>query len=76
MQQCPKCKADALHRSHTKNFLEAWLKTLTSKRPHRCQRCGWRGWGEETTPRFDVDHVRRSQKAVVPEPPDVDLTNL
>jgi predicted Zn-ribbon and HTH transcriptional regulator len=76
MQQCPKCKSGAVHRSHTKSWLESWRKALTTKRPHRCQKCGWRGWGEETIRRFDADHVRKSEKAVTSDPSDVDLSKL
>jgi predicted RNA-binding Zn-ribbon protein involved in translation (DUF1610 family) len=76
MQQCPKCQSSSIHRSHTRNLMESWRKAFTTKRPHRCQRCGWRGWGEETTPKFDPDRIRRSEEAVVPEPADVDLNKL
>jgi predicted Zn-ribbon and HTH transcriptional regulator len=76
MQQCPKCKSDAVHRSHTKNFLESWKKMLTTKRPHRCQKCGWRGWGEETAPKFDADQARKAERSVVPERHDIDLSTF
>jgi hypothetical protein len=49
---------------------------FTTKRPHRCQRCGWRGWGEESIRQFDADRVRKSEKAVASDPPDVDLSKL
>jgi hypothetical protein len=56
-------------------MFESWRKALTSKRPHRCQRCGWRGWGEESVPKFDAADVRRSEQAIGPDT-DVDLSKL
>jgi hypothetical protein len=41
---CPSCRSLAVHRSHARRFLERLRKKLTSKRPYRCQECGWRGW--------------------------------
>jgi hypothetical protein len=41
-RRCRKC-GGVLMRSKSRG-LEAFLKLLTRRRPHRCRRCGWRGW--------------------------------
>jgi predicted RNA-binding Zn-ribbon protein involved in translation (DUF1610 family) len=76
MQQCPKCKSTSIHRSHTRNWLESFRKAMTSNRPHRCQKCGWRGWGQESVPKFDDAQARRAEQAVVAQAADVDLSKL
>jgi hypothetical protein len=76
MQQCPKCKSASIRRSQTRHWWESWHKTFTIMRPHRCQGCGWRGWGEESMPRVDADRVRFFEQAIVSETPPVDLKNL
>ena len=48
MQQCPKCGSPRIHRSRSRSVIEHIRKAVTSKRPHRCHACGWRGWGVET----------------------------
>jgi hypothetical protein len=47
VRNCPKCGSPRVHRSHSRNTWERLRKIVTSKRPHRCQACGWRGWGHE-----------------------------
>jgi len=76
MQQCPKCQSDSIHRSQTQYWWESLRKTATTLRPHRCQRCGWRGWGEESLPKVDANRVRLSEWAITAETVPVDLTNL
>ncbi len=41
---CPKCGEFVLYRSRARTLGESLKKRLTSKRPYRCHRCGWRGW--------------------------------
>jgi hypothetical protein len=48
VRQCPKCGSPRIHRSRSRGLLEQIRKTVTSRRPHRCHACGWRGWGVET----------------------------
>jgi hypothetical protein len=40
--RCPEC-GGILVRSRTRG-LEQLRKWLSARRPHRCRRCGWRGW--------------------------------
>ena len=44
MNTCPKCHSEKIHRSRARNSWETWRKRLTSRRPFRCDSCGWRGW--------------------------------
>jgi hypothetical protein len=39
---CPEC-GEYLHRSHSRNFRESLVKTVTSYKTYRCSECGWRG---------------------------------
>ena len=43
-------------------MVERARKTFTAKRLHRCQACGWRGWGLVTSDEIDehdgADQVR------------------
>ncbi len=55
---CPKCNAEALHRSHAHSHLEEKRKQLSSKRPFRCHECGWRGWLEEGQLRYSAAVVK------------------
>jgi predicted RNA-binding Zn-ribbon protein involved in translation (DUF1610 family) len=48
MQQCPKCKSSAIHRSHSRGRWERLRKQVTNRRPYRCSKCGWRGWGVDS----------------------------
>jgi len=41
---CPRCAQGQLLRSHTRSRIERIRKAYTSRRPHRCAKCGWRGW--------------------------------
>jgi DNA-directed RNA polymerase subunit RPC12/RpoP len=43
MMKCPHCGSGYLRRSHIRSW-EAPFKSLTGKRPHRCEDCRWRGW--------------------------------
>jgi hypothetical protein len=40
--RCPRCD-EGVVRSRTRGY-EHLLRFFTSRRPHRCTRCGWRGW--------------------------------
>jgi len=44
MTPCPKCNEYSFHKSHTKNFYEKTRKKLFRQQPHRCHKCGYRGW--------------------------------
>ncbi len=39
---CPDCGGNA-HRSHSRNFKESAIKTVSSYKTYRCAECGWRG---------------------------------
>lgn len=39
---CPQCGSRA-HRSHSRNFRETAVKSVTSYKTYRCTDCGWRG---------------------------------
>jgi len=45
-QSCPRCRG-VMYRSHSRTFLERARKVFTSRRPFRCESCGWRGWISE-----------------------------
>ena len=51
---CPKCGEAALHRSRSKTAIEKIKRRYTFKRQFRCQKCGWRGWYEETRLRYPI----------------------
>ena len=55
---CPKCSAEALHRSHAHSHFEEKRKQLGSKRPYRCHECGWRGWLQEAQLRYSAAVVK------------------
>ena len=40
--RCPRCD-EAVVRSRTRGY-EHVVRLFTSRRPHRCKDCGWRGW--------------------------------
>ncbi|MGE5402462.1 MAG: hypothetical protein ACM3S2_18860 [Ignavibacteriales bacterium] len=43
--KCPSCrKTGVLHRSRTRNILEAIAKKVTPYGLYRCKDCGWRGF--------------------------------
>ncbi len=44
---CPNCGADA-YRSHSRNFRESLVKSVSPLRPFRCHECGWRGFAAPT----------------------------
>ena len=90
MQQCPSCKSERVHASRTRSRWESWRKAITGKRPYRCRDCQWRGWAQDSGPRFSPDQIASAMRAVAPDPPnlkntefgrtrthrDVDLTTL
>ena len=51
-------------------------KEITSKRPYRCTSCGWRGWGEESGPRFSDAEIEIAESVLASEPPDLKASNL
>jgi uncharacterized protein with PIN domain len=71
---CPKCHAEALHRSHAHTPLEEKRKQVSSKRPFRCHECQWRGWLEETQLRYSASVVK-NRAATNPEY-DVDIPEI
>lgn len=44
MTTCPRCHSPAVRRSRSRTWWEAVRKSMTSRRPYRCDRCDWRGW--------------------------------
>ncbi len=71
---CPKCNAEALHRSHAHSTLEEKRKKLSSKRPYRCHECEWRGWLEESQLRYSAAMVKA--RIVTNEEHDVDVPDI
>jgi predicted RNA-binding Zn-ribbon protein involved in translation (DUF1610 family) len=51
---CPKCGTARLHRSRSTSRTEELRKKYSSKRPFRCQECGWRGWIDEAHLRYPM----------------------
>ncbi len=39
---CPNC-GEFVHRSHSRNFRESFIKKVTPYKTYRCHECGWRG---------------------------------
>jgi len=72
MQQCPKCASRDVHRSRSRNRWERLRGEITRKRPHRCYTCRWRGWGEETGPTFTAAERAMAERAIAPEPPNLE----
>lgn len=75
MQQCPKCKSRSIHRSRSRGRWEQWRKQVTNKRPYRCSKCGWRGWGMDSGPTSSPE-ARNAMRATAPEPPNIVGTSL
>jgi hypothetical protein len=74
MQQCPKCQSRSIHRSRSRGRWEEWRKQVTGKRPHRCSKCGWRGWGVDSGSTLNLaDTLLPAADA---PPPDVQLQAL
>jgi hypothetical protein len=48
---------------------ERLRKHCTSKRPHRCHACGWRGWRTETARRYSNG---QAEPAEAPDLSDID----
>ena len=65
MQLCPKCGSDNIHRSRARAKWEEWRQRVTGKRPYRCRKCNWRGWG------VDLGVLRAADGGLVPEPPNL-----
>jgi len=43
--RCPSCKLpNKLKYSHSRNFMEAFVKRTTFFKMCRCENCGWRGY--------------------------------
>jgi predicted RNA-binding Zn-ribbon protein involved in translation (DUF1610 family) len=76
MQKCPKCGSEEVHRSRAKTRWETWRKEITGKRPYRCHKCGWRGWGVDTGPRFNDLEKEIAERALAPDPPNLKGTLL
>lgn len=70
MLRCPKCQSSEIHRTPTSSKWARLRRRLTSKRPHLCETCGWRGWGEETGPKFTPEQIELASRAF-DEPLDV-----
>ncbi|MCB2206146.1 hypothetical protein KQI65_15495 [bacterium] len=71
---CPKCNAEALHRSHTHTVLEEKRKHVSTKRPYRCHECDWRGWLEESQLRYSASVVKA--KVVSNHEQDVEIPDI
>jgi len=56
--RCPKC-GGLLARSRTRGF-EQVRKWLSHRRPHRCRRCGWRGWRHPAPD--DAEAIKRAEQ--------------
>lgn len=41
---CPRCGSNSVRLSQTKTRFEHLRRSMTNKRPFRCQDCRWRGW--------------------------------
>ena len=76
MDACPKCQSRDIHRSRARSTWEHWRKDLTGKRPFRCRACQWRGWGVDPGPTFSQEEIERAQRAIAPEPPNLQGTAL
>ena len=53
---CPRCGEYALRRSSAHGMIENYRKKRTTKRPFRCQQCGWRGWTDEGKLKYPSMH--------------------
>ena len=60
MERCPCCGSNRVRRSRTKTFMERLHRQFSMKRLHRCQACGWRGWGLETLKPAEPGDIRES----------------
>jgi hypothetical protein len=47
---CPQCRADELHHSRPRSWIERWRRRISGLVPFRCYACGWRGWMAEEGP--------------------------
>ncbi len=63
MHKCPKCGSPRVHRSRSRGLVEQLRKTVSSKRPHRCHACGWRGWGVATQEPAEPEDILRVRAA-------------
>src|SRR5262249_35813753 len=74
--QCPKCKSERAHRSHSRSRWEAWRREITGKRLFRCAECGWRGWAVDSGPTFSDVERAAAERALAPTPPNLSKTAL
>ena len=70
MLRCPRCQSTEIYRTPTKSTWALIRRRITTKRPHWCHSCGWRGWGEETGPTFTPEQIERASRALT-QPLDV-----
>jgi hypothetical protein len=47
---CPQCRADGLHHSRPRSWIERLRRRVTDRVPFRCHSCGWRGWLADVVP--------------------------
>ena len=70
MLRCPRCQSSEIYRTPTVSKWALLRRRLTTKRPHMCEVCGWKGWGEETGPKFTREQIELASRAF-DEPLDV-----
>jgi len=71
MHNCRKCHSEDIHRSRVRTKWESWRKEITGKRPYRCRRCAWRGWGIDVGPKLAESDLALDGGAAAPEPPNL-----
>jgi hypothetical protein len=76
MHECPRCSSADIHRSRVRTRLEAWRKEITAKRPFRCRRCSWRGWGLDLGPKSADGDCAAGSCATLPDAPNLKDTVL
>jgi hypothetical protein len=64
MLSCPSCGSPDIHYSRIRSKLEQLRKNLTKQTVHRCHQCTWRGFGEDTGPKFAPEEIARATSAV------------
>jgi hypothetical protein len=76
MLRCPRCQSAHVHRSRLRLY-ERPFKLVTSRRPHRCHDCGWRGWGvHEPLEEYAFRGDRPTDQEPLGADADVDLRTL
>ena len=63
MLRCPRCQSSEIYRTPTVSKWALLRRRLTAKRPHLCEDCGWKGWGEETGPKFTAEQIELASRA-------------